>query len=183
MATRPGSKVEKAINKLLKAGRVVFVGVGNILRGDDAVGPYIIEKVKGQRPKAKGQRSKVKGQRPKVEVNKEFFFINAGLVPENYIASIRRLRPRAVVLIDALDFNASAGRMKIIQARSIKGLAISTHDMSLGMFMRQIAQQGMVGVFLLGIQPACVKLWSGMTPEVKLEADKLADFLINTREG
>jgi len=54
---------------------VVFVGVGNRMRGDDAIGPALIDLIKGRVPHA----------------------IDADGAPENVTSAIRRLEPAVIV--------------------------------------------------------------------------------------
>ena len=73
---------------------IVFVGVGNRLRGDDGIGPVLIDMLRGRVAHA----------------------IDAGIRPENYTSAIKRLKPAVIVFIDAVKFEEpSAG---ICQDRS-----------------------------------------------------------------
>jgi len=63
-------------------GKIVFVGIGNSMRGDDGLGPVLVERLK----------DKV-----------DSLCINGGDVPENYFGKIVKEQPDTVVLIDAVE--------------------------------------------------------------------------------
>ena len=64
-------------------GKVCIVGIGNIIRGDDGLGPKLIEFLKS---------------RP---INADLF--DCGTAPENYIFPILSTSCDTVVLVDASD--------------------------------------------------------------------------------
>ncbi|GAG05135.1 unnamed protein product, partial [marine sediment metagenome] len=58
-------------------GKIVLLGVGNRIRGDDAAGPELIEILKKRPP----------------DVGKEIFLFDGEEVPENYLIPITNLKP------------------------------------------------------------------------------------------
>ena len=69
----------------LLAGRVCIVGVGNRLRGDDGAGPRLID---ARHPDASG------------------VWLDAGVVPENYLEIIARANPDTVLIVDVVEVKA-----------------------------------------------------------------------------
>jgi hydrogenase 3 maturation protease len=133
------------LKKLLK-GNVVILGVGNELRGDDGVGVYIARKLKKKN------------------------VINAGVAPENFVGKIRKMKPRRIVIFDALDFGGEPGEVKIIDAKKTEGLKISTHSLPLSFFCQLFEKKE---IYLVGIQPKGNEFGSEMSKEVKKAANKL----------
>jgi thiamine biosynthesis lipoprotein len=149
-----------------RAGRFVFVGVGNNMCSDDGVGPYVVSILKEK------QKSK--------EPDGRFTFIDVGQMPENYIGAVAALKPDTVVIIDALDFKDTPGAVQIVDAANIRGACISTHGMPLDLFAGQIMRLTAAKVFVVGIQPQSVALAGGLTKSVKAKADELVDAITKT---
>jgi hydrogenase 3 maturation protease len=132
--------------KELLEGKVVLVGVGNELRGDDGIGVYIARRLKGKN------------------------VINAGVAPENFIGKIKRMKPERIIIFDALDFGGKPGGVKIVDARKTGGLKVSTHSLPLSFFCKLF---GKTGIYLVGIQPKSNEFGSGMSGEVSMSAENL----------
>ncbi len=130
--------------------RVVLVGVGNPIRGDDAVGPTIIELLES---------------RPLENV----LLLNTESVPEAFTGKVEEFNPTHVLLIDAANFKGEPGATKLITGEQIGGQAISTHSLPLNIFISYIEKSLDVFVLLLGIQPYSIKLGEPMS-EVLSEA-------------
>jgi hydrogenase 3 maturation protease len=126
--------------------KIVFVGVGNRLRGDDAIGPEIIDHLSGKVPNA----------------------IDAGSAPENVTGAIKKLKPKAIVLLDALIFkDAPPGSAFIVESDEISQKGFS-HTLSLDTVMDYLRQETGADVFLIGVQPEFVGDSEGLTPAVCL---------------
>lgn len=136
------------------AGRVLIIGVGNRQRGDDGIGPFLIEKLKD------AGFSNV---------------LDAGTVPENYTKSVIEYFPDTVILIDALSFGGNPGDYKIITATSFDEFGFSTHTASLKLFVTYISQFISVNFFLLGIQPATIDFKDSLSPELEQTLNQLVE--------
>lgn len=127
-------------------GRIVFVGVGNRYRGDDAIGPVIIDLLTGKVPHA----------------------IDAGPSPENVTGAIKRLKPRAIVVIDALIFgDLPPGEPAIVEIVDIRHIGESTHTLSLDVVMEYLKAETGADVFMIGVQPASVREDEALSPGVE----------------
>lgn len=121
--------------------KIVFVGVGNRFRGDDAVGPMVIDLLAGLVPHA----------------------IDAGSAPENATGAIKKLKPKAIVLIDALIFkDAPPGSAFIVESDEIAQRGFS-HTLSLDFIMDYLKAETGADVFLIGIQPEYVDDYEGLS--------------------
>ena len=131
--------------RILK-GKVVIVGVGNVLRGDDGLGPVFVERLKS-----------------KVVVT----CINAGNAFENYLGVIIRERPDTVLLVDAVHLDMNPGEFAIVDPSRIEHGGLSTHDMSPSLFLNLLVKEIQCNVFLLGVQPARIALGTGISETVR----------------
>jgi hydrogenase 3 maturation protease len=137
-------------------GKVLFIGVGNTLRGDDGAGPALIALLEG----------KVKAD-----------LIDAGQAPENYAGKIIAAGPDAIVLADAADFGAQPGDVAVLDPDEISGCGISTHQMPLSVFFSYIRKNCRADVLGLGIQPAQIGFGDPMSPAVASSVEALANLL------
>jgi hydrogenase maturation protease len=78
--------------------KLIVLGVGNELKCDDGVGPYIIKKLK----------------EGIVEDKDRLLFIDAQTVPENFTGKIRKETPTHLIIVDACLMGGEAGDMKVV---------------------------------------------------------------------
>jgi hydrogenase 3 maturation protease len=138
------------LNKLLarKEKKVLFVGIGNLLKMDDGVGVYISSKIE----------------------NKEnISAINAETSIENYIGKINGLNPDILVLIDCLEMNSSPGTCKLLDICEIEDLTFNTHNIS----VRRLSEFFDMPVFILGIQPEKIDFGENISYLVRNVADQI----------
>ena len=143
----------------LRGSRTLIVGIGNILKGDDGAGSFVCEQLKQAGIKAE--------------------IIDAGTVPENYIQRIIKKTPRSLLIIDAIDFQALPGTIKIFKPEQINSTVISTHTLSPRLFADVVSRNIKVDVYFVGIQPAHTRLGDSMSPQVCQAARQLAQMLID----
>ncbi len=138
------------LNKLLsqKDKKILFVGIGNLLKMDDGVGVYISRKIKN-----KGTISSLT--------------VEASI--ENYIGKINSLNPDLLVLIDCLDMKSTPGTFKLLAVSQIQDLTFNTHNISL----RRLSEFFSMPVFILGIQPEKIEFGENISYLVKNVADKI----------
>jgi hydrogenase 3 maturation protease len=144
--------------KNLSNSSTLIVGIGNVLKGDDGAGPLICERL------------------AKAKVSAEL--IDAGTVPENYIQRIIKIAPANLLIIDAIDFGATPGTIKIFEPEQLNSLIISTHTLSPRLFVDMIRQNFSLDVYFIGIQPAHVQLGQPVSEQVNRAIHRLCDILI-----
>jgi len=140
----------------LSNSKTLIVTIGNVLKGDDAIGPLLYQQLAG---------------RISVEI------IDAATVPENYIQSIIKKAPEDLLVIDAIDFAAPAGEIRIFEPAQLSSLIMSTHSLSPRIFVDMITRQIDVRVYFLGIQPLQVQMAQPLSAEVDKAAKELAAIL------
>ncbi len=152
--------LEQQLREYLREGkrRVVLIGVGNPMRGDDAVGVAVIQRL---------QENPIPG----------VLLLNAETVPESYIGKVENHRPTHVLLIDAANFGGRPGDTRLIDSMHIGMQAVSTHSLPLTIFITYIEKSLGVEVLLLGVQPKAVMFGEEMTPELVEASERIAGTL------
>jgi len=144
------------LNKL-QGTATVIVGIGNTLKGDDGVGPLVCQQLEG----------KICAE-----------LIDAATVPENYIQPIVKKAPQNLLVVDAIDFGAPTGRIKIFRPEELNSIVISTHTLSPRLFVDMIAEAIKVNVYFVGIQPSQTQLGQPVCPQVSETAQWLVSILV-----
>ena len=125
--------------------------IGNRDGGDDAVGPYVADKLKN-----------------------DFIVIDAGTVPENYTSVVKKHDPKNLFIIDAVDMNLEPGEIRIVPKEKIGVMHISTHGIPISVLINYL-EQYVENIIFIGIQP---KVMSGsLTDIVKKSGDQLAKLV------
>ena len=136
-----------------------LVGVGNPLRRDDGVGPWIVGAVRGA----------ISGTSLRV--------IDAQDVPENFVHVIARDDCRNVVFIDAVTSEGPPGTVVFGPlADFAEAESYSTHKLALSLSGKFLESAGKK-VFLLGVVPADLAFGVGLTAGVERTAASLRDII------
>jgi hydrogenase maturation protease len=144
---------EELKNLLLKNDkRILFVGIGNLLKKDDGVGVYISSRI----------RKKANIEALTVEVSLE-----------NYIGKINSIGPDMLVLIDCVEMGSVPGTYKLLSVSNIDDLTFNTHNISL----KRLSEFFKMPVYLLGIQPEKIDFGENITYLVKEEAEKIINII------
>ena len=150
-----GNKLREQLEKC-HGSRTVILGIGNTLKGDDGAGPGLCDRLAG---------------RTSVDA------VDAGTVPENYVGPLVKKAPQNLLIVDAVDFGAPPGTIRILAPDELSGLSGSTHSPSPRLFIDLVREDIPVEVFFIGIQPAQTELGRPFSPEVERAVDVLADVL------
>lgn len=146
--------MEESINQLLSyAGkRMLFVGIGNILRSDDGIGVYIVNRM---------------------DLNQNISKLIVEVSLENYISTINKISPDILVLVDCIDFNEKPGYFCLLPVSDITEKVIHSHHITFA----RITDFFRMPVFVLGIQPENLKVGEELTDSVKEAGDRLLSCL------
>ncbi len=137
-----------------------LVGVGNPLRRDDGVGPWIVGAVRA----AAGGAG--------------LSLVDAQDVPENFVPAIARGAARNVVFVDAVAAGGEPGTIVFGPlAEFAEAESFSTHKLALALSAKFLEAAGKK-VFLLGIVPADLEFGTGFTPAAERAAASLRDLII-----
>lgn len=137
--------------------KLVILGIGNPLRGDDFAGSLIARKL--------NQNFK----------NEKIMVADGGTVPENYTGMIRKENPSHILIIDAADMGKPPGYIKLIKKEEISQYNISTHAMPLSFLIKYLESTSPAKITLIGIQP----LEMDLVEKVSNEVNQSITFIIN----
>ena len=152
---------ESQLSNFLKdCEKLIVLGVGNKLKSDDGVGPFIINKLKAEN----------------IE-NKNLLFIDAQTVPENFTGKIRKEKPTHLIIVDACLMDSDPGDMQIVNKYEFADIGISTHSMSLSFFVRYLEKDTDFRIIFVGIEPKTMDFGNAPTPKVQEAADKFIETL------
>lgn len=142
------SQTLSRLRKQHSAPRVVLLGIGHELRGDDAAGLRL----------ARGLRA---------AANETLLVLEAGSVPENVTGLVRRFGPQLVVLADAAQLDEAPGTVRWLDWREAEGVSATTHTLPFTLLARYLIAELDCEVALLGIQPAQTDLDASLSPQVE----------------
>lgn len=154
---------KKALAAGLKGkGRIVIMGVGNPLKGDDAAGLLCAEAL------LKGVPAK---ERRGVKI------LRAYDVPENYTGIIRKFKPTRVIIIDAALAGLKAGDIFVLEKEKIAIEEISSHKIPLMVLISYLEQSIECKVTVLGIQARDLSFGAPVHPVIKAAVKTVSDYL------
>ncbi len=154
--------------KLENASRVVILGVGSELRGDDIAGILAaghIEKIIAKKPAA-------------VQVN----VLIGETAPENLTGEIKRLQPTHLVIIDSAEFGGSPGQITVINPDDIGGVTFCTHSLPAKVMTDYLSQFLKYKAVIIGIQPKTLAVGASPSKEVIIAAEQVAQVLVKLLE-
>ena len=147
---------------LSNSEKLIVLGVGNDLKCDDGVGPFIIKRLKEE----------------DIE-DENLIFINAETVPENFTGKLRKENPTHIIIVDACLMNGNPGDMQIVDKDDFSNIGISTHSMSLSYFVKYLEKDNDFKIIFVGIESESLDYGENLTENV----EKTAFDFINILKG
>lgn len=145
---------------LERDGDLVFVGLGNPLRGDDGIGVKIAAKLS----------ETLRHERVKILVVEE----RVDLLPRE----LERLKPAMILFFDAADFGGKPGEIRLMSLRESAGKVISTHEIPLELVVKISGISS--PTYLLGVQVKSLEFGGQVSPPVKAAGEEVIRFLQET---
>jgi len=108
---------------------------------------------------------------------KGLVLLDLGEVPENFAGKIIKLHPSRIIFIDAVDFGAPPGTIKMFTPGQIETGGVSTHTASLELFFSYLMEYLDAEISLMGIQPACTEYGTEMSLPVLRSIEKAVEFI------
>ena len=161
---------EILLNKLKDCKKLVIMGIGNELKGDDAIGIYVVKKLMRHFNK-EGEIINIKN----------LYLINAGTVPDFFTDILKEINPTHILIVDCALIGKDAGAIDIIKEDEIANYSFSTHTLPLSIIAKYLKKFIDADIIILGIQPKIIDFCS-MSEEIKLSGDKLVDILVEIIE-
>ena len=151
-------RVLKGLIDSADKGKIVIVGVGNVLRGDDGAGILFVRKL----------RSRALPDRVSV--------IEAGERVEAAFDLVKRFNPVLVLLVDAVRFGGEPGEIRVLSIEEIEDLYAYTHRVPLPMILK--AMELDFDVYVIGIEPKSIEFGGSVSYEVERAVENLCSFFV-----
>ena len=132
---------------------MIILGVGNELKSDDGVGPFIIKNLMAE----------------DIESDR-LLLIDSGTVPENFTGKIRKENPSHVIIVDACLMGCRPGDIRIVDKDDFTNIGISTHSMSLSYFVKYLERDTDFKIIFVGIEPETMDWGANPTENVEKAA-------------
>lgn len=139
--------------------KLAVLGIGNPLRGDDAIGVEVLKRLKGRVPR-----------------NVSLF--ECEMVPENFLSEIERFRPTHVLMIDAAQLDLEPGEARLIPTEKITGVALSTHTLPLSLTAEILRGDIGARVVLLGVKPERTEFGEGLSPRLQRASEEIVAIIL-----
>jgi hydrogenase 3 maturation protease len=153
------NKLTQLISENTK-NKLSFLGIGNPIKSDDAVGLYILSKLR-----------KKHGANPK-----RFLKIVHSSSPERALSKIvegqhqqRQRNPEATIIFDALESNSRPGTIIFANVRETRYGFFATHDIPLRLLSTVVTNSSKI--FILGVQPANMDIGEKLSDVVLVSAN------------
>lgn len=132
--------------------------IGNIDGGDDAIGPYIADKL--------------------MQEEGDLVVLNCGTVPENFTSVVKQHNPKNLIIVDAVEMGLDAGEIRIVPKDKIGVMHISTHGIPISVLISYL-EQYVEKIYFVGIQP---KSMSGEINKIVKKSGKELITIIKNRK-
>jgi len=151
-------EIQQYLKNNIQTGRkIVVLGIGSVLRSDDAAGMYLIELLRNH------------------EKRDDVLLIAGSTAPENFTGVIKKFAPYKLFIVDAAHMGLLPGEVKVIPVCDIGGVSFSTHMLPLPVMLKYLESESGCGVLFIGIQPKSTEQGLEMCDEVKKGTERLAD--------
>jgi hydrogenase maturation protease len=145
------------LTKQVCGKQTVILGIGNILMGDDAIGPNLVDLLSDRLVAP---------------------LINAGEVLENYLDSIRAACTDVVLIIVAIELGAEPGDIMVMYVYQLRAIRDFTRIHGLAFLTKIIQDDTGAEVILIGIQPEKASFASELNEPVQKALHSLEDRLM-----
>mgnify|MGYP003880324121 CR=1 FL=1 len=140
--------------------RLIILGIGNDMRGDDGAGVFFIEKLS------------------KCKIPKNVRLLSCGTTPENFTSVIVREKPSHMIIVDCVELSKEPGTVAIIDEDKILNFTYSTHKLPLTLFLKYLRNSlPILKVLIIGIQPESVEFGKGLSPKVRSSIENLVSLI------
>ena len=134
--------------------RLVVVGVGSDLRGDDAAGVLVARRLAEQ----ESDRLRV---------------VEGGTAPENYTSVVKSFDPDHVLLVDAVEFGGDPGEYKPVDPEDLAQTSFSSHAYPLTLLTDYLERETGATITMLGIQPSSIDESEDLSPAVETAIERV----------
>ena len=137
--------------------KTVILCVGNRQGGDDAVGPYIADRLNKYQ-------------------SKNLIIIDAGIAPENFTGVVKNHKPERLIIVDAIEMDLYPGEIRNVPPDRIGVMHVSTHGIPLSVLIKYFSQY-IDTIMLIGIQPT--QMDGSLTDVIKQSVEWLINSILS----
>ena len=134
------------------------MGIGNPLKGDDGLGPFIINELKDLE-------------------NENLLLIDASTAPENFTGKIIKEKPSHLIIIDATLMDEAPGCIKTFEKEDFGEVGVSTHSMSVSFLIRYLENFDVSNILFIGIEPESMDFSLELSKDVKNNSLELINIM------
>jgi len=149
-------EVISELSRLVNSNNIIFVGLGNRNRGDDAAGLKLIDDLE--------------------HINPGLFISEEKGIESIILRIIGGEKNQKIIFIDACDLNASPGDITFMRLENINDNRISSHRLPISTLISLLKNKGK-SAYLLGIQPFSLKFGNGISGSVESTLRELEDII------
>jgi len=154
----------KTLRKKLEiAKKVLVLGIGSELLGDDCAGLLVAGRLK------EIFKKKLLGRK--------FKALSAGTVPENFTGLIKKFKPTHLVIVDAADLGKKAGSIAVLKPEDTTGVTFSTHRLPTKILTDYLVKSLACEITIIGIQPKSLIFSAAPSKEIKRAVEVLVNVL------
>ena len=150
--------------RLEGATKIAVLGIGSLLRADDAAGMLVAEEIEKRCGKANGK--------PEIKV---FFGETA---PENLTGEIKKFEPTHLIIVDSGDTGKNPGAITVIGPEEETGVSFSTHQLPTGIMIDYLLKFIQCQVTIIVIQPKTLTFNHPLSKEVTGAVKALSSTLL-----
>jgi hydrogenase 3 maturation protease len=147
--------------------RLAVLGVGSMLRADDAAGMEIVRILQERLPQGQACVRLFSGE----------------TAPENFSGSIKRFAPTHLLIVDAADLGLSPGEFADICPQDVGGPTYCTHMLPLKVMVDYLVGETGAEATLLGVQYRTLEFDGAMSPEVSAAVTAACEALLAVIES
>ena len=142
--------------------RIVILGIGSELRGDDAAGIMLADVLeKSLNGRAKDRIKIIKG----------------ATAPENLTGEVKSFQPDLIVFVDAADMCRNPGEYLVFSPEETDNISFSTHTLPIRIMADYLKVYIQCEVLMVGIQPKQLEFDTPATEEVAKGVNELVKIL------
>ena len=150
---------------------MVILGVGNRLRGDDAIGCIVCDEL---------QKTSSSPLVPSPSSVPGFFILDCGSTPENYVQPVADQNPTRILVVDCCNYGAKPGEFSLFSREEVDRLSyglLSTHTLPLTLTIGMLSLETEATIELLGIQPERIEFGEDLSEPVQRALPAAVEFV------
>jgi len=152
----------EALRGFLDGKRLAVMGVGSLLRGDDAAGMLAARLLQKE-----------------LAACADILVLAASTAPENFTGQIKDFRPARLLVIDAAHLGLKPGESAAIEEAAIKGVSFSTHMLPLPIVINYLRNETGCSELIIGVQPHSTDFGEKIHPAVRKAVKKLVFEIVS----